>query len=169
MNGVEVTRSALDASHRWFSGTIADLTPELTNFLPPGKVHPIGELVVHTINAEDYFINQRLRGGSTVWERGGWGENLGLPFMLQHDEQASRDFRCDLLALQPYIDAVFSETSAYVDALGDADLDRTLPMGPLGDMRAGDIIQFFIVGNTLAHTGEISAIKGLQGAKGYPF
>jgi hypothetical protein len=169
MNGVDVTRAAIDASHRWFSGTIADLTPELTNFVPPGKVHPIGELVVHSVNAEDYFINQRLREVAPLWERGAWGEKLGLPFMLQHEEYASREFRCDVAALQPYIDAVFAETTAYLDTLSEAELDRTMPMGPLGDMRTGDIIQFFIVGNTLAHTGEISAIKGLQGAKGYPF
>jgi hypothetical protein len=36
-------------------------------------------------------------------------------------------------------------------------------------MTVYDVLSNFLVGNTLAHTGEISALKGLQGAKGYPF
>src|SRR5262245_13086091 len=148
MNGIEVTRAAFEFSHRWFTGTIADLTPELTNFVSPGKVHPIGELVTHVVNAEDYFINERIRQEKPLWEQEGWGEKLGLPFVLHHEEQAAREFRCDIAALQPYIDAVFSATTAHLATMHDADLDRLISTGPLGDMRVGEVAQFFIIGNT---------------------
>ena len=36
-------------------------------------------------------------------------------------------------------------------------------------MTVFDALTNALVGNNLAHTGEISALKGVQGAKGYPF
>ncbi len=36
-------------------------------------------------------------------------------------------------------------------------------------MKVADALSNALIGNNLAHTGEISALKGLQGAKGYQF
>ena len=171
MNGVETLRSGFRASHQWFDGTLADVTNEQANFVPPGKAHPISELATHTIQSEDAIIHGMLQGEPTIWEREGWGERLGLPNMTQHTTEAARAFRCDVEALQEYKEQVYAATELYLDSLTDEDLDEEVDLSAFGmdSMRVGDVLPMFCLGNTFAHTGEISALKGIQGATGYPF
>ena len=47
-----------------------------------------------------------------------------------------------------------------------------LPAGkasPIGDLNQGQILELFIIGHIHNHSGEISALKGCQGLKGYPW
>jgi hypothetical protein len=66
---------------------------------------------------------------------------------------------------------VYAATNRYLDSITDADLDRELDMSgwDMPPTRVGDLLNMFLLGNIFAHTGEISAVKGIQGAKGYPF
>ncbi len=77
----------------------------------------------------------------------------------------------DLAALAVFAQAVYAATDAYVSGLNDADLARPFDLTPLGlgpqtVASALSIIALNHVGNM---TGEISCLKGLQGARGYPF
>jgi hypothetical protein len=115
------------------------------------------------------MINGMLQGQPSIWERDGWGEKLGVPNVARHTQDVARGFKCDVAALKPYQEAVYASTQAYLDSLSDADLDRELE-GPGGrPMTVADALTNALVGNVLAHTGEISALKGVQGAKGYAF
>ena len=59
---------------------------------------------------------------------------------------------------------------AYLANLKPVDLDRNMDLGaPMGQHTVGWILQVFVAGNIRAHTGEISALKGTQNMKGYPF
>lgn len=169
MNGVQALKAALDASHFWYQATVADLTPEWANFLPPGKGSPISANIVHVIQREDYIIAQLIQDGLPLWEREGWGQRLAITRMYELDETVGRHFKMDPAVLTAYIDMVYAQTEGFYAHLRDEDLDREIDTGPDGRMPVGQILSVFLLGNNFAHTGEISAIKGLQGAKGYPF
>jgi hypothetical protein len=67
---------------------------------------------------------------------------------------------------------VFASTDAFLAALSDDELNRELELVPLGfpsNMTVGDFLSQMLLGNTYAHTGEISFVKGSLGNKGYPF
>ena len=171
MNGVDAIRSAFKASYLWHDVTTADLTDEMAAYDPPGKPHSIAELVIHVSQSEDWAIHQLIGGGQTLWEKDGWAERLGLPTLIALQEGPPPEFEGNLADLKPYTEAVRAATAAYLDGLTDADLDQELDMSSVnfGTQRLGDVLTTFPMSNTLAHTGEIAAIKGLQGAQGYPF
>lgn len=170
MNGVQALKGALDASHTWYQGTIADLTPEIGNYLPAGNAHPISAIVVHAIQSEDFIIAQMIGGGQSLWEKEGWGEKLKIPNMYLQDQEMARGFKGDPAAIGEYAKAVYGQSDAYFQQLKDEDLDRVIDLGaPLGQMPVGIVLSFFLIGNNFAHTGEIAATKGIQGKKGYPF
>jgi hypothetical protein len=55
-------------------------------------------------------------------------------------------------------------------AIEDAELGRAIDLSAmaLGVQSVGSLLTV-VLHNILAHTGEISCLKGLQGLKGYPF
>jgi hypothetical protein len=168
VDAVQMLKAALNNSHVWFDGTCADVSMEQANFVPAGIAHPIGELAAHVIQSEDWFINGMLQGQPTIWERDGWGDKLGMPNVVRQTLEVAKGFRGDVAALQPYKEAVYKNSEAYLGSLKPADLDRELDfMG--SKMPLGELFSMLIIGNTFAHTGEISALKGIQGARGYPF
>ena len=66
---------------------------------------------------------------------------------------------------------VFAHTDGYLSGLSAEDLDRPFDLSSwgMGAMPVGQILTTMLLGNTYAHTGEISALKGTLGLKGYPF
>ena len=168
MDAIEAIRGTINHSHGWFEGTTGDLTQEQADYLPSGTAHPIGEIVAHILQSEDMIINGMIQGQPSVWESGGWEQKLGIPNVARHTQDMARGFKGDLAALQPYKEAVFASTQACLDGLSAEDLEREVQAGE-GTMTVFDALTNALVGNNLAHTGEISALKGVQGAKGYPF
>lgn len=171
MNGVEAMRSAFHAARHWFSGTMADVTEDQAQFVPPGRAHNIAALAAHVEQAEDFLINGLLQGRPPIWESEGWEGRLGIPNFAMLQEGSAVPIRGSVEAMRPYSEAVHAATQRYLDSLTDDDLDREVDMSSfgMGPMRLGDVLTSFTVGNMLAHTGEISAMKGIQGAQGYPF
>lgn len=170
MDAIQAVKAAYAGAQVWYNGTVAGLTSEQANEVPPGVAHPIGELQAHILHSIDGLVNMVCRGQQSIWERDGWGAKLGVPMMMRHDTESARAFRVDPAQLEGYAAAVFGEFYAYVDALTPADLDGEVDFGPgLGKMTLGGFLLNPLLGNTFAHTGEISALKGLQGQRGYPF
>lgn len=170
MDSITLLKTAYNASHWWYQGTIDGVTEAQANFLPPGVAHPIGELAAHTLQSEDGMINM-LQGQPPLWVRDGWGERLGLPMVMQQTTEAARAFRCDPSALAEYGKAVYANTDAYFAGLQPADLDREIDLSAMGigTRKLGEVLTGMVLGNNFAHTGEISALKGMQGLRGYPF
>ena len=86
---------------------------------------------------------------------------------MSHDNAGARAFQGEPAKLADYTKAVHTQTSAYFDSLNPAELDREI-QGPDGPMSVAGML-FATIGNTYAHTGEISSLKGTMGARGYPF
>ena len=171
MEAVAVLKSAFDGAHMWYQGTIADVTEEQANVVPPGVAHPIGALMAHILQCEDVMINQIIRGRPPLWEQDGWSDKVGGDLLVDLDP-AVREYPCNLQAMAAYGQAVVASTDAFFQSISDGDLDRELELIPLGfptNLTVGAFLSQMLLGNTYAHTGEISFIKGSLGQKGYPF
>jgi hypothetical protein len=172
MDGVATIRSAFAGAHDWYLGTVADVGPEQANYLPPGTCHPIGALMAHILHAEDFMLNTAIRGEPMLWERDGWATKVGGEMILSPEESIARAYRCDPGCLAEYATAVFANTDAVLGTLTDGDLDRDLDLVRFGfpqNMPLGAFLTRLLLGNTYAHTGEISALKGTLAMKGYSF
>jgi hypothetical protein len=171
MDAVETVKTAFGGAHMWFAGTAGDITEEQANHVPEGCAQPIGELMAHILHCEDGMICQFLLKKPPLWERDGWGAKTGLPLMIDLPAAGSPRTRCDPAALRDYGQQVFAQTDAYLASLTQGDLDQEVDLtaAGLGKMSTAAFLLTMLLGNTYAHTGEISAIKGLMGSKGYPF
>jgi len=172
MDGVGVIKSAFRGAHDWFLGTVADVGAAQANNVPPGVAHPIGGLMAHILQCEDFMLNTAVEGKPSIWERDGWAARCGGELMVDLDPAVARAFKCDTASLGQYAQAVFANTDAFLAGLKDSDLDQEVNLLPLGfpnNMALGDFLSQMLLGNTYAHTGEISTLKGIMGAKGYPF
>jgi hypothetical protein len=76
--------------------------------------------------------------------------------------------RVDLPALHDYAKAVAEALKGWLGSLTPEDLARTIKT-PIGEYTLAQMISIFIVWHIDAHCGEIAALKGCQGVKGYPF
>lgn len=170
MDAITLLKSAFDAAHGWYGGTVADVTEDVANVVPAGTAHPIGSQMAHIVQSEDALINM-AQGRAPLWERDGYGQRLGLPFLITQTAEGSRAFRLRPADLADYTAAVHAQTKAYLDGLTPEDLDRPVDLSGWGMDAAplGGFLANFALGNTFAHTGEISALKGTQGLRGYPF
>jgi hypothetical protein len=74
----------------------------------------------------------------------------------------------DLPALHDYARATAQTLESWVASLAPEDLERSIPT-PIGDYNLGPFLEFFIIWHINVHCGEISALKGCQGLKGYPW
>jgi hypothetical protein len=65
---------------------------------------------------------------------------------------------------------VYEATDRYLAGFDDAALDRDLDLSAVGvgHRTAGWFLSNPMLGNVSLHCGEISCLKGQQGAKGYP-
>jgi hypothetical protein len=172
MDGIAAIQSAFMGAHTWYWGTVGDVGSQQANHVPPGACHPIGALMAHILNAEDFMINTLIKGQPTIWERDGWGGTFGTDMLLAQEASVARAYTCDPAQMAGYARAVFANTDAVLGSLSEADLDRELDMKAIGfpqNMPMGAFLTQMLLGNTYAHTGEISALKGTLDMKGFPF
>ena len=152
---------------------MADVSEEQANWAPPGIANPLGATYAHAVSAEDAVVNGMLRGGATLIASASAGK-VGLselpPTEGDYGEWARR-VKVDLPSLKGYAQAVYKSTGEWLASLSAADLERAIDLTGWG---LGKQSLAWVLGNILiwhidAHCGEISCLKGLQGAKRYPF
>lgn len=85
--------------------------------------------------------------------------------------QSRRAFGADVDALREYERAVFSANEEYLNQLDPGELERVFDMSMIGlpQVPARAWWSTFIIGHLNDIMGEISALKGCPGYKGYPF
>ncbi|MBM2810718.1 MAG: DinB family protein [Chloroflexi bacterium] len=172
MDGVAVLRSAFAGAHDWYTGTVADVGTDQANTVPPGIAPPIGALIAHILHCEDFMLNTAVQGKPPLWERDGWAAKIGGEMIVDQDESAARAYKCDPRQMAQYAQAVFASTDACLANLNDTDLDRELELVQFGfpsNMTVGAFLTQMVLGNTYAHTGEISSLKGSMSMRGYAF
>jgi hypothetical protein len=173
MNAVELYRHLLRNAHEFLEGTMTDVTPGQFTWDPPGTAFSIAGNYAHVVASEDFGIHALLQGGemlaATTWS-GRIGASDLPPLGPGGDtKEWSRRAKLDLAAMRRYAHAVYAATDEYLARLKPDDLTRPIDLSRFG---FGQRDALFVLGALLAnaslHTGEISCLKGAQGAKGYP-
>ena len=79
--------------------------------------------------------------------------------------------RIDLSVFRAYAQSVYAATDAYLSNAPDTELDRPMDLSVvgMGTQSVGFVINNAVIGHAFSYCGEISALKGVQGKKGYPF
>lgn len=172
MNAIEVLRNQINASHEIVEGTVADLTPELCDAPASGKAHPIGATYAHILTAEDFIINMLCRGQQPLM-MGDWAGKTGAsepPPGPGGDTYAwATTVKVDLEQAREYAKAVYKNTDEYLNSLSEADLGEEKEIPGFGK---NPLVYYLGLGALIHpanHVGEISALKGALGARGYPF
>ena len=173
-------RDQIRMAQELLEGTMAGVTPERAHWAPPGVASPIGANYAHIVFGQDGLVAGLLQAAAPLFAAA-WAGRTGASELPPGPEAASPGFpdwskwarrvRIDLVAFRPYAEAVYGATDRYLASLDDAGLGRSVDVSALGldRMTVGQLLNAGVLGNTLTHVGEISCLKGLQGAKGYPF
>jgi hypothetical protein len=166
-----LVKTILARNQEVLESTMADVQSEHAHWAPPGKALPRGALYVHSLTAEDFFIQGLLKGGAPQWESswtGRMGRSEPRPPRGQPWDDWARRVRIDLPALREYGQAVYAATDAYIDGLSEPDLAREIEF--MGRKMALAALFLGVVCTHCAnYAGPVSTPKGLQGLKGYPF
>jgi len=171
-SAVSLLRTQFESAHEWIEGTMADVTADVANWVPPGKPATIGANYVHHAFGEDALINMALRGGAPMAMTtfaGRIGADEPPPAGAWGDW--GRTVRVDPDTARTYAQAVYANTDNYLASLSDDDLEKDVDMSMIGvgTIPLGRFLGGLLLLDTVAHCGEISCLKGLQGLRGYPF
>jgi uncharacterized damage-inducible protein DinB len=147
---------------------LTDLTDDQLVYQPAGTVSPIGVIWLHMVYSEDFFI-ARLMNTPSLWESRGWKEKFNLEtapdFGKDWTTYRSVPFTVELL--QSYTQAVRDRIKAGLKATNPDTLDERLKFFSDSDPKAA--VWVLLSQHALLHSGEIAALKGIQGVKGLPF
>lgn len=170
MHTTALLREQVQQAHAFLEATMEGVTPEQAHWTPPGVANPLAATYVHAIASEDLAINMVLKGGTPLYASS-WAEKTGISEVqpLATAEWAHR-VRIDLPATRRYAQAVHAATDAYLATLTEEDLAKDLDLTSfgLGQMTVAALLSRMVLGHIDNMCGEISVLKGLQGAKGYP-
>lgn len=170
MNAIELLRAQYAQSSDWLGGAMDGVSDEVAHYNPDGLPSPIAGQVAHIITGMDFFILGMAAGQQPLM----LGEFAGKSGISEPPPQAGswgewgERVKVDLEQGQAYSQAVFAAVDAFLATLSDDDLDRKKEFGPAGEQTLAWAFNVMLL-NTYSHTGEIAAIKGMQGLKGYSF
>ncbi len=177
MDAVTLLREQFQTAHQFLEGTMADVTQEQADWTPPGVATPLGATYAHAIISEDLLMNGMFQGAAPLC-MSTWTGKVGVSEMMPmpgpewaNYEAWTRSVRIDLPAIREYAQAVYNATDEYMASLTPEDLDRQLDLSGvgMGQLSLAWAISNLAMGHIHDLMGEISCLKGLQGAKGYPF
>ena len=173
MNSVELIQYSLGFSFDILEQLVSDLTQEQADWQPPGNVNPIGALYWHIIGYVDEIVHDWGMGQTSLNQSANWKEKVVLtsppvdPEDPMGELRAVREgLRVDLPALHDYARATSQAVQDWVATLTPEDLERPIDT-PIGELNMGQMLEAFIIWHINVHCGEISALKGYQGLKGY--
>jgi hypothetical protein len=183
VNGVLAAQ--LDAAAGLLGIVMADVTPEVASWKPAGLANPIGTTYAHVVAGCDAFVNGTMRGGAPLFAssfagRTGLSELPPDPPVPGSAEFAAYPAEAhawahratvDLDAARAYAEAVFASIREWLAELPEGALDAPFDLSFLGVgmSTVGFVVHDVILAHVAAHAGEIAALKGLQGLRGYPF
>ena len=177
LSTAQVLRGALDAAHQILDATMADVDDALANRPTPGQANPIGASYAHTLLMEDAEVNGLLQGQPPLWAsswagRTGTDRPMPFPGLVEGDlGEWYRTVWVDLGACREYAQAVYAASAEFIGTADDATLARAIDMSfaGMGTLPLALMFSIFVTGHVNNLCGEISAIKGTFGLKGYPF
>jgi hypothetical protein len=171
MNAVELLKYALGNAFGILDQVVADVDQEQADWMPPGVANPIGALYWHTVSSVDVAVHDSVRGRPPLSQSAGWYEKVVIASAPEEEEDPvaqMQAIRVDLVALHDYAQATAQAVQDWLASLTPEDLERAIDT-PVGELNLGQMLELFVIWHINAHCGEIAALKGCQGAKGYPW
>ncbi len=175
LSAQSVLKAALEMAHEQvLEGTMKGVSQELANRPAPGNANPIGSSYAHVALSEDIIVNGMLQGKPPLFA-GSWAGRTGVdkpmpwPGMVEGDlGEWYHSAKVDLPAVRQYAQAVFASTRDFIESASDETLAREIEVFSMR-MTVATAFEAFVIGHCNSLGGEISAIKGVFGMKGYPF
>jgi hypothetical protein len=173
MNTVELIQYSLGNAFGILGQVVADLTQEQADWTPPGIANPIGATYWHAVSSTDDIVHRWIRGEESLRQKGGWQEKIltiSVPEPGQGEDYLAymQAIRVDIATLHTYTGAVADDVQYWLASLKSEDLENEIDT-PIGKLGIGKLLETFVIWHINAHCGEIAALKGCLGAKGYPF
>lgn len=171
MDTVPYIRKDLGWAHELLEMVMQDATQEQLDWHPPGKANPLGATYAHAICAEDAIVHTFLMDKQPLFESQ-WQGRTGISDPRPSSEyEWAREVKVDLPTAREYAEAVYGITDSHLASLDSAGLDRTVDLTDqgFGEKSVSWIIGSLLVSHANNMAGEASVLKGLQGAKGYPW
>ncbi len=171
MNAIDLLRYSLGNAFAILGQVTADLTQEQADWVPPGTANPIGATCWHAVSGTDFIVHKWCTGQTPIFESAGWREKVLIapgPEVEGETREHMLSTQVELPALQAYTQAVADAVQTWLSTQSPEDLDRQLET-PIGTMNLGQVLETFVIWHLNAHCGEIAALKGCLGVKGYPF
>jgi hypothetical protein len=176
LTALQLIKNELKDAREGFAGTVADIQEDHLHKDPGGKALPLGATYAHLVFSEDAIMQGMIQQKHTLYEttwKGKTGVSETMPAMDENwsanNEKWARSVKIDLKQLREYEKAVYAATDEYINNLKDEDLEKEVDLGAWGKKTVAELLSSFIIGHTYSLMGEISALKGIQGAKGYAF
>ena len=164
MDTLSLLKQQVAGARRELNGVMQGVTQEIGNWQPPGLANSIVDLYFHTVSAQDRLLTRLEAARPTLIDK--WADRLKIPADFRHTPEASRALRADISTLSQYGEAVFADVDKFIGSLTAADMERMVD-GARGPVSIVTQIAALLATHTYEHIGEISAMKGVQGAKGY--
>jgi hypothetical protein len=166
----------------WYPRLLCEgLTEEQLHWQPEAHPNHITFAIWHAYRSEDEIIHGMVMGQPSLFVREGWAERLPVaepgdpPFGTGLDREQIAAVRLPLETLLDYAEAVGASIQARADSMSDAEGATLVPLPffepvyPMLDaMSRAEMLNFFCIGHTAEHLGEVQYIKGLLGLQGAP-
>jgi len=171
MNLITSHREAFKWAAELLEMTMDGVTDQQAQQIPPGIANPLGATYAHALIEVDVIINTLFQNQNPLFETT-WAGRTGIsePQWLNAFDWARR-VKIELPTARAYAQAVYAEADAFIAALTENDLSGEIDLtdAGLGVRSLNWCLNALVTGHTNNMAGEISALKGIQGAKGYPF
>ena len=178
MTAKSLLLDGLKTAHQLLEATMEGVTDEVANKQPEGIANSIAATYAHVIASEDMFVNMVLLSQSPLFASD-WLDKTGMSEPMPGPESDwgkdypiwAKKVTIDVAKMHEYAKAVYQKSEAYLGELQESELDKEIDMSTMGmdKMTVGAILAGFVIAHARDGMGEISAIKGTQGLKGYPF
>ncbi len=171
MDAIALLRQEFDWAHELLELVMEDVDQTQAATTPPGLANPLGATYAHAVVSEDILVNGLLREATPLY-LGEWESRTGISApQLGASFEWARELEVDILQAREYARAVYTATNAYLDTLKPIDLERELDLSDhgFGIKAVSWVFTALITSHLNNMAGEISVLKGIQGAKGYPF
>lgn len=170
---IALLRQQLSGYHAILEQTMDDCPADaLDRTLPGATIGNIASVYAHTVFSEDQILHGMLQGKPPLYGAQGWASrtNVAMPTAPELTlDWARAPKKIDLPAFREYAKAVYAATDAYVAGLSDADLERKLDTGFIGEQTVAFVLSNVLAWHAAEHNGELAALKGAFGLKGLPF
>lgn len=173
MNAIQLLRDQFRSAHDSLEATVGDVSVAAAKFDEKlGKAIPAGAAYAHAVLEEDLLLSKMLADKKPIFttnEEVGVSEQIPAMDKWSEHERWYKTVIVDIPKFREYAKKVYQASDDYIATLKDEDLDEEIDRPVIGKQKTAFMLTNFFLLHIANLTGEVSAAKGMQGLKGYPF